>query len=83
MVIAQQLDRMAEAHPLGFHHPVDHRATFTASTQAVPQVRRRAHHEAGGFIIVERAVADIVLAVSLQNNPAALHSRCRLTSDFN
>ncbi len=56
----QQLDGVAEAHPLGPHHPVDHRTTGVAGSQAMPQVLLRAHHQRRLPVLVERAETDQV-----------------------
>ena len=48
MPVAEHLDGMAEAHPLGAHHPVDGRATRLARPHAVPEVLRRRDHQGRG-----------------------------------
>ena len=53
----EHLDGVAEAHPLGPHHPVDDRAAGLAGPHAVPEVLRRGDHQRGGVVVVERAAA--------------------------
>ena len=66
---AQQLERVAEAHPLGLHHPVDGTAPGLAGPHAVPETLGRGDHERGGVVVVERAAAHKVPAGPLEEHP--------------
>ena len=70
---AQHLDGVAEAHPLGAHHPVDDRAAHLAGPHAVPEVLGRRDHERGGVVVVERAAPDQVAPGLLERHPRADH----------
>ena len=70
--LAQQLHRMPEAHALGPHHPVDHRAAGLARTQAVPQVLVRRDHQRRRLVLVERTAPDQVGAVALERDAPRL-----------
>ena len=74
--VPQQLHRVAEAHALALHHPVDRPAADPAA-EAVPQVLRRRHDQRGRVVLVERAAADQVLAWRVSSIPAASTSRAR------
>ena len=69
---AQQLHRVAEAHALGFHHPVDRPAADLAAI-AVPQVLPRRHDQRGFPVVVEWAATVQVLAHRPQGHPRGLH----------
>ena len=71
----QHLGRMAEAHPLRAHHPVDHRAARLTRPQAVPEVFPRRHHEARPLVVVKRTPADQVRAVPPKLHARPLHQR--------
>lgn len=71
IVRLQQLDRMAEANPLGLHHPGDHVAGRVAA-EAAPQILVRRHAQRRRVVLVERAASDPVFAAFLQLHPGRL-----------
>ena len=72
MIGPQQLHRMAEAHALGAHHPLDHVAAFAACALAVPHVFRRVDVQAGIAVVVEGAQPDQLLAAAREFDPPRL-----------
>ena len=66
---AQQLDRVPEADALRSHHPVDHRASRLAGSQAMPQVLLGTDDERRLAILMERAQPQQVRSVLLQLHP--------------
>jgi hypothetical protein len=72
MVGPQQLDRMAEADPIGPHHPVDGRPARVARSHAVPEVLRRSDDQRRTAVVVERAEAMQVGPQPLQLDPSRL-----------
>lgn len=63
---------MAEAHALGPHHEVDHRAARLAGAETVPEILRRCYHERRLVVVVEGAEAKEVPAVRLEHHAARL-----------
>jgi DNA-binding XRE family transcriptional regulator len=79
----QQLDRMAEAHALGLHHPVDDRRTArVASAQAVPEILSRSDDQRRRPVVVERALAQQVGPCRVSLIPRASANRCTEISFF-
>jgi len=74
LTAAQELDRVAEGHTLGFDHPVDRPAAHLAA-EAVPEVLHRSNHERGLGIVVERAAPEEVLACLSQPATTATNDR--------
>ena len=70
---AKKLERVADAHPLGAHHPVDRAPADLAGAHAVPESLGRGHHERGAVVLVERTAPDEVPARLLERDPASHH----------
>src|SRR6266568_5170487 len=66
MVLSQQLDRMAEADAVRFHHPVDSRSAHVARAQTVPEILRRSDDKRRVAVVVERAQTQQVRPVPVQ-----------------
>ena len=93
MICSEQLDRMAEADAFHPHHPVDDTAAHLTRAPAMPQVLLRRDDQRRRALVVERAQADEVCAVSLQLDAArldqplhrdlALDAIAQASADFN
>ena len=73
LVGAEQLDGVADAHPLGAHHPVDGRTADLAGAHAVPESLRGGDDEGGGVVLVEGTAPDQVLPGPLEGDPGSHH----------
>jgi hypothetical protein len=64
---------VTEAHGLGAHHPVDHRAAGVAGAEAVPEALRGSDDERAGAVLVEGAEPDEVPPGAAQLDAGAAH----------
>jgi hypothetical protein len=71
----EELHRVAEAHALGAHHPVDHAPAGLTRPEAVPEVLARRHHEARALVVVEGAAADEIGTMPPELDARRLHQR--------
>jgi hypothetical protein len=73
VLVAEQLDRVAEADALALHHPVDDGAADAAGAEAVPEVLLRADGETRRLVLVEGAAAHERIAALLELHAEGHH----------
>ena len=82
MLGSQQLDRVAEAHALRLHHPIDGRAADIAFAHAAPEIGFRRDDQRGRMVVVKRAPPHQVRRGPFSSTPKPVTRRSMEISLF-